>query len=381
MIEAIDPNSNNQFILHASTITPKEDTANDGVLTLTGMASSNAKSLYGEVMNENALQRMCAEAAGLPILYDHEGKMKSVAGVVTNAYLDDNKLYIDFNILPRFQEEITELLNFGVNLGLSIGGLVSSFDKQNGRVEDISLVEISLTPVPANRDTHGTVMMKQGMVTGDCLYGVCNAIINENLKEDEIISTENNLEEIKRAKPQEGEEGSGEKPQENNEEKNDEPLTREQVKEMMDERFAEEKQSIIETVLNEVKNMLNNKGEEEGEVKQSVKPAQEPVKAKDIAVPMEVQLDADEIAEKVSAKLNGNNIDELVERTTAKVLEGLGKRRDNITTKVEQAVKEEKSKPEEVKQGMTPEEAARMMCHTIENTDPITRAINESLQK
>ena len=377
MIEAIDPNSNNQFILHASTITPKE-AANDGVLTLTGMASSNAKSLYGEVMNENALQRMCAEAAGLPILYDHEGKMKSVAGVVTNAYLDDNKLYIDFNILPRFQEEITELLNFGVNLGLSIGGLVSSFDKQNGRVEDISLVEISLTPVPANRDTHGTVMMKQGMVTGDCLYGVCNAIINENLKEDEIISTENNVEELKRAKPQEGEGGSGEKPQENNEEKNDEPLTREQVKEMMDERFAEEKQSIIETVLNEVKNMLNNKSEE-GEVKQSVKPAQEPVK--DIAVPMEVQLDADEIAEKVSAKLNGNNIDELVERTTAKVLEGLGKRRDNITTKVEQAVKEEKSKPEEVKQGMTPEEAARMMCHTIENTDPLTRAINESLQK
>ena len=379
MIEAIDPNSNNQFILHASTITPKEDTANDGVLTLTGMASSNAKSLYGEVMNENALQRMCADAAGLPILYDHEGKMKSVAGVVTNAYLDDNKLYIDFNILPRFQEEITELLNFGVNLGLSIGGLVSSFDKQNGRVEDISLVEISLTPVPANRDTHGTVMMKQGMVTGECLYGVCNAIINATLKEDEIISTENNVEELKRAKPQEGEEGSGEKPQENNEEKNDEPLTREQVKEMMDERFAEEKQSIIETVLNEVKNMLNNKSEE-GEVKQSVKPAQEPVK-EDIAVPMEVQLDADEIAEKVSAKLNGNNIDELVERTTAKVLEGLGKRRDNITTKVEQAVKEEKSKPEEVKQGMTPEEAARMMCHTIENTDPITRAINESLQK
>ena len=360
MIEAIDPNSNNQFILHASTITPKEDTANDGVLTLTGMASSNAKSLYGEVMNENALQRMCAEAVGLPILYDHEGKMKSVAGVVTNAYLDDNKLYIDFNILPRFQEEITELLNFGVNLGLSIGGLVSSFDKQNGRVEDISLVEISLTPVPANRDTHGTVMMKQGMVTGDCLYGVCNAILNENLKEDEIISTDNNLEEIQRAKPQEGEVGSGEKPQENNEEKEDEPLTREQVKEMMDERFAEEKQSIIETVLNEVKNMLNNKGEEEGEVKQSA----EPVQQEPVEPTIKVELDAKELAKNISAEIFG----------------GLEQRRDTTATKVEQATKEQ-SKPKAVKSGMTPSEAARMMCRRIEETDPLTRAINQSLEQ
>ena len=349
--------NNNKFMLYASTITPKTD-ADDGELILTGMASSNSKSLYGEVMSETALQRMCTDAVGLPILYDHEGKMKSIAGVVKNAYLQDNDLYLDFSILPRFQEEIKELIDFGVLLGLSIGGHVSSFDMKNGLVEDITLVEVSLTPVPANRDTHGTVKIKQNIVTGDCLYGVCNTLIKENLEEDETIP-----EEIKLAKPQDPEkpaEVTGEEKPEEPKTEEDEPLTIEKVKEMMDERFAEEKQSIIETVLDEVKNMLNNKGEEDddvpaakGDVKQSVEPT------------VKVELDTDDIVEKLSAKL----------------FDDLNQRRDTSTTKMEQAVKEEPVSTEPVKTGMTSEEAAKMIIQKMDSTDPLSRAINQSLKQ
>ena len=358
MIEAVDPNINNQFILHASTITEKPN-ANDGELILTGMASSNSKSLYGEVMSESALQRMCTDAVGLPILYDHEGKMKSIAGVVKNAYLQDNDLYLDFSILPRFQEEIRELIDFGVLLGLSIGGHVSSFDMKNGLVEDITLVEVSLTPVPANRDTHGTVKIKQNVVTGDCLYGVCNTLIEENLKEDVIISQEEQqLEEIQRAKPTEEEEVTSEEKSNNEEEpKEDEPLTVEKVKEMMDERFAEEKQSIIETVLAEVKDMLNNNNEED--VKQSIETTpQEPVEPT-----VKVELDSDELAEKLSSK----------------IFEGLTERRDVSTTKVEQSLKEEPVEPEVKK--FTSAEAAEMIIQRMDSTDPLARAINQSLKQ
>ena len=354
MIEAAN---NNNFILHAASVTEKP-TANDGELILTGMASSNSKSLYGEVMSESALQRMCTDAVGLPILYDHEGKMKSIAGVVKNAYLQDNDLYLDFSILPRFQEEIRELIEFGVLLGLSIGGHVSSFDMKNGLVEDITLVEVSLTPVPANRDTHGTVKIKQNVVTGDCLYGVCNTIIKENFKEDEIISQEEqNLEEIQRAKPTDEEVAPKENtPEETNE---DEPLTMEKVKEMMDERFAEEKQSIIETVLAEVENKLKDKEDEpeakpeDKEVKQSVEPT------------IKVELDSDDLVEKLSAKL----------------FDGLTERRTTADTKLEQSIHEEPTEPAEVKTGVTPEEAAELMIRTMEAKDPLTRAINQSLQQ
>ena len=358
MIEAVNP-INNNFILHAASVTEKPS-ANDGELILTGMASSNSKSLYGEVMSESALQRMCTDAVGLPILYDHEGKMKSIAGVVKNAYLQDNDLYLDFSILPRFQEEIRELIEFGVLLGLSIGGHVSSFDMKNGLVEDITLVEVSLTPVPANRDTHGTVQIKQNVVTGDCLYGVCNTIIKENFKEDEIISQNEQMEEIQRAKPTDEEVES--KPEETTEEeKKDEPLTMEAVKEMMDERFAEEKQSIMESVLAEVKNMLNNDDEDGEEVKQSA----ETVPPEPVEPTVKVELDADELVEKLSAK----------------IFDGLTERRDVSNTKMEQAAHEEAEEVEEVKRGMTPEEAAKMMIRSMDETDPITRAINQSLSQ
>jgi len=351
MIEAVNANTNNQFMLYASTITSKTD-ANDGELILTGMASSNSKSLYGEVMSETALQRMCTDAVGLPILYDHEGKMKSIAGVVKNAYLQDNDLYLDFSILPRFQEEIRELIDFGVLLGLSIGGHVSSFDMKNGLVEDITLVEVSLTPVPANRDTHGTVKIKQNIVTGDCLYGVCNTLIEENFKEDETISAnEEQMEEIQRAKTEEPVDAKKETPQQE-EEKTNEPLTAEKVKEMMDERFAEEKQSIIDTVLAEVKDMLNNNNQEE-DVKQSAEPT-------------------------VNIELN---TDELVEKLSTKIFDGLTERRDVSGTKMEQSIQEEPEPVKETKQGMTPEEAAKMMVRSMEDTDPITRAINQALNQ
>lgn len=359
MIEAVNANTNNQFMLYASTITSKTD-ANDGELILTGMASSNSKSLYGEVMSETALQRMCTDAVGLPILYDHEGKMKSIAGVVKNAYLQDNDLYLDFSILPRFQEEIRELIEFGVLLGLSIGGHVSSFDMKNGLVEDITLVEVSLTPVPANRDTHGTVKIKQNIVTGDCLYGVCNTLIKENLKEDETISAnKEQMEKIQLAKTEDPVPAKEETPKQ--EEKNDEPLTAEKVKEMMDERFAEEKQSIIDTVLAEVKDMLNNKNQEE-DVKQSAEP-------QPVDTPAEPT---------VNIELN---TDELVEKLSAKIFDGLTERRDVSNTKMEQSIQKEPEPVKETKQGITPEEAAKMMVRSMENTDPITRAINQALNQ
>lgn len=361
MIEAVNPNPNihNQFILNASTITEKPD-ANDGELILTGMASSKSKSLYGEVMSETALQRMCTDAVGLPILYDHEGKMKSIAGVVKNAYLQDDDLYLDFSILPRFQDEIRELIDFGILLGLSIGGHVSSFDMKNGLVEDITLVEVSLTPVPANRDTHGTVKIKQNIVTGDCLYGVCNTLIKENLKEDETISTnEEQMEEIQLAKTEDPVPAKEETPKQ--EEENDEPLTAEKVKEMMDERFAEEKQSIIDTVLAEVKDMLNNNNQEE-DVKQSAEP--EPV---DTPAEPTVNIEL--------------NTDELVEKLSAKIFDGLTERRDVSGTKMEQSMQKEPEPVKETKQGMTPEEAAKMMVRSMEDTDPITRAINQALNQ
>lgn len=346
-----------EFILQ-STVTPKNSN-DDTKMVLTGVASTRNPSLYGEVMSTSALEQMCADAIGLPILADHKGELDAVLGVIENAYIENDELHIDFSILPKHQATIQEYLDNNISLGLSIGGL-AQVNYDTNIVDSITLIEVSITPVPANRDCHATVSVKQNIVSGGCLYGVCDALIKQNLKEDETISTnEEQMEEIQLAKTEDPVPAKEETPKQ--EEKNDEPLTAEKVKEMMDERFAEEKQSIIDTVLAEVKDMLNNNNQEE-DVKQSAEP--EPV---DTPAEPTVNIEL--------------NTDELVEKLSAKIFDGLTERRDVSNTKMEQSMQKEPEPVKETKQGMTPEEAAKMMVRSMEDTDPITRAINQSLNQ
>ena len=347
-----------EFILQ-STITPKNSN-DDTKMVLTGVASTRNPSLYGEVMSTSALEQMCADAIGLPILADHKGELDAVLGVIENAYIENDELHIDFSILPKHQATIQEYLDNNISLGLSIGGL-AQVNYDTNIVDSITLIEVSITPVPANRDCHATVSVKQNIVSGGCLYGVCDALIKQNLKEDETISTnEEQMEEIQLAKTEDPVPAKEETPKQ--EEKNDEPLTAEKVKEMMDERFAEEKQSIIDTVLAEVKDMLNNKNQEEGDVKQSADPQPVDTPAEPT---VNIELNTDELAEKLSAK----------------IFDGLTERRDVSNTKMEQSMQKEPEPVKETKQGMTPEEAAKMMVRSMEDTDPITRAINQALNQ
>ena len=48
---------------------------------------------------------------------------------------------------------------------------------------------------------------------------------------------------------------------------------------------------------------------------------------------------------------------------------------------MEQAVKEEPVSTEPVKTGMTSEEAAKMIIQKMDSTDPLSRAINQSLKQ
>lgn len=352
-----------KFILQ-STVTTQKVSNDDNRMVLTGIASTQSPSLYGEVMSNQALEQMCKDAIGLPILADHKGELDAVLGVIENAYIENDELHIDFSILPKHQPTIQEYLDNNVSLGLSIGG-VAQINYDTNIVDSITLIEVSITPVPANRDCHATVSVKQNIVSGGCLYGVCDALIKQNTMEDETIPEQNiNVEEINRATDDEVASKETPQPEENKEETTDEPVTLEKVKELMDERFAEEKQTIIDTVLQEVKNMLNNKDDDESaDVKQSVETT-EPAEPEPVEPTVNIEL----------------NTDEIVDKLTEKIFNGLDTRRDTTQTKMQQATQKPVEQKTE-KQGMTPEEISKMMIRNMNETDPVTRAINKALEQ
>lgn len=392
-------NIENKFVLN-SVVKNQTDNNNDDLI-LTGIASTTKEpSLYGEVMTEDALQQMCEQAVNLPILEAHKGDgFDNVIGVITNAYVEDNDLHIDFKILQNHRERIQELLDNNVPIGLSIGAQ-AMIEEDTQQVVGVTLIEVSLTPVPANRVAHNTVKVKEDYYTGDCLHGICYTMIKDNFK----MEDNNMADEEKKVKS------------EDVKEEND-SLTIDKVKDMLDERFAEEKEVLVATVVEEVKTelkKLNDKVEETFKIEDAVKKEEEKKpKAKGESEEEEEEPkagaseDNSESEEKPEAegeeeggaskeededkkkkdkkkvKESAPVIDEdkIVESITERILDSLGEKRDVTGTKTETALKNDSTEEVEEAKPFTSEEAAKLIINDMNRRDPLARAINEAINQ
>lgn len=389
-------NIENKFLLNS--IVEKNVSDNDSDdLILTGIASTAKEpSLYGELMTEDALNQMCKQAIGLPILEAHKGDgLDRVIGVITNAFVEDGDLHIDFRVVPNHRERIQEFLDNGVPIGLSIGAQ-AIIDNETQKVTDVTLVEVSLTPIPANRVAHNTVTVKEGYYTGNCLSGICYQMIK-----DKFNMEENNM--VDEKKPEEV--------------KEEEPLTIEKVKEMLDERFAEEKEALVATVVEEVKTELKKEAEaSEEKVEEAVeeKPEEDEEKPeggdseeqgtseeedeedKEVKLSAPV-IDEDKLVNSITEKILDSlgekreeeikdsvedkevklDEDKIVESLTERILNSIGEKREVSGTKTETVLQESADTHEEDKP-FTSEEAAKLIINDLNKKDPLTRAVNEA---
>ena len=385
-------NIENKFVLNSVVKNQTDNNKDD--LILTGIASTTKEpSLYGEVMTEDALQQMCEQAVNLPILEAHKGDgFDNVIGVITNAYVEDNDLHIDFKILQNHRERIQELIDNNVPIGLSIGAQ-AMIEEDTQQVIGVTLIEVSLTPVPANRVAHNTVKVKEDYYIGNCLHNICYTMIKDNLNmEDNNMAEEKNK--VKSEEVVVKEEDS---------------LTIDKVKDMLDERFAEEKEVLVATVVEEVKTelkKLNDKVEETFKIEDAVKKEEEKKpKAKGESEEEEEEPkagaseDNSESEEKPEAEGEGASkeeedkkkkevkasieIDEdkIVESITERILDSLGEKRDVSDTKTEAALKNDSTEEVEEAKPFTSEEAAKLIINDMNRRDPLARAINEAINQ
>lgn len=171
---------------------------------------------------------------------DHDYALSSTIGAIQRTIDNPNgDLEIEAKILSKYAPEIKEMLDIGINLGLSIGGQVTDYTtikSQTGAVtgweiKDIKLFEISLTSMPANWDTYGTVTSKN-LVTSKCLSGACYTLLKNQKEKGELIMPERN----------------------NNMPNTDEmPLTEEKVVALINEGLNSMKEQIVPEILEEVK--------------------------------------------------------------------------------------------------------------------------------
>ena len=151
----------------------------DGTLTITGIASTTNEDLDGEIVSPDAMESLAKQVIGLNLHLDHDHSYKGGIGAITDAQLENSSLRITAVILPEYAEGILERLDLGMNFGFSIGG-IPVIDSLNSRViNDFILLEVSLTLLPANWDTFGTVEVTKGLVESRCLTGACHYILKE----------------------------------------------------------------------------------------------------------------------------------------------------------------------------------------------------------
>ena len=177
--------------------TKSYESNDDGTLTITGVASTTNKDYANEIVSPEVLESLAKQAPGLNLFLDHNRHYDGGIGAVVEAWIKDNNLWIKAVILKEYASGIKERLDIGMNFGFSISGFPRKQHTPEGiLITEYDLKEITLTYIPMNWDTYGTVEYKsQNIVTSNCLTGACyHAIMNE----DENMTNEekNNITEV-----------------------------------------------------------------------------------------------------------------------------------------------------------------------------------------
>ena len=165
-------------------------------LILEGVASTSDIDLEGDFITPQCIESFKLQATQCNIHNNHNVGLGDVIGTVLEVLDSDSQtLRIKFSILPMFRRHIEECIDNGVKLGLSIGGTILDYDTGDDglKIKNMMLHEISLTPLPANWNTMGTVTHETkaiDVIEAKCLNGVCKQFINNVEKAQEQVEME-----------------------------------------------------------------------------------------------------------------------------------------------------------------------------------------------
>lgn len=169
----------------------------DGTLTIEGIASTTNKDLQGDIILPSAIRSMKQQLLTTTknLHGDHWYGLDGIYGAIKEVLdSDDTSLKIRAVIRKSKAPEIKEMLDIGVKLGLSIGGKITEYTilEDGWEIKDLRLMEISLTGMPANWDTYGTIQesVDKSIVKAKCLAGACHVIRKDY---GDIMTKENDI--------------------------------------------------------------------------------------------------------------------------------------------------------------------------------------------
>ena len=251
----------------------------DEVLHIRGLANTGTTDIAGDTLTREALLDICNQATQHNLHIDHDETIDGVLGPITRAELTPEGVEIDADILEgKYTSRIRDLLEHGVRLGMSVRGLA---ERAGGNFVRVVLTEISLTPLPADQSTLGSVVIVKSF--GELARRVVG-FDDENLEEDNMA---------------------------------DEVITKDVVIELINTGFNERKEEFLETIRDELKDEF---GVVLGELKERVEKleaqGEAPVETEEV-VDEEVVVEEEPVEEEVVLDDNDVVEEEVVEEEPA----------------------------------------------------------------
>lgn len=241
----------------------------DEVLHIRGLANTGNTDIEGDTLTREALLDICNQATQHNLHIDHDETIDGVLGPITRAELTPEGVEIDADILEgKYTSRIRDLLEHGVRLGMSVRGLA---ERAGGNFVRVVLTEISLTPLPADQSTLGSVVIVKSF--GELARRVVG-FDDENLEEDNMA---------------------------------DEVITKDVVIELINTGFNERREEFLETIREELKDEFGvvlgelkervEKLEAQGEAPVETEEVDDEVVVEEEPVEEEVVLDDNDVVE------------------------------------------------------------------------------------
>lgn len=205
-----------KFSITDKSITSYED--ND-TLHIVGIANTGKEDLNGDVLTRDTLMNICEQAVNHNLHLDHDTSMKGLLGPITSARLVEEGVEIHAEIVDKeHANHIRNLLENGVKLGMSVSGVATTNSVDQHTITDWDLTEISITPLPCDQGTMGSV----------CIAKSFAEVIKKTITEED-------------------------KPRTEDKDMAEENVTIEKVIELINEAFNERREEYLETIREELK--------------------------------------------------------------------------------------------------------------------------------
>ena len=326
----------------------------DDILYLTGIANTGLEDLVGDVVTEDALNQICNQIPNHNLHMDHDSSIDGVLGPLTDGWVDSDGVHFKARILNEKRTLLESYLTQGINMGASISGVCEYESGSNTDIATWQLTEISLTPIPCDQATMGSVEIAKSF--RDAVQAV-QAVQEKNNNNDEGDNM--------------AEEGTNEQ------------VTIEKVEELINTAFNEKQEDLIESVrgelkseyeavLNELKERIetlesqqgegNNESESEGgEGESTSTPAIGEGESKADEDEDEEKPRKEDEEEDDEDEDDKKHLEDMIEKAVQKTIQGIFNPKNSPSFHYKKNNKEEQN---EEKKGYTPRELAEMLTQT-----------------